>query len=119
MDTRTKIVEAAEFSRLVGQWRAGGIAVTVAAGPFDPLLAGFAASTEQARPASGRRAVIVTQPEVPILEPRARAELAAGLSAVDLVTLAAPGLPQADLNWGEAHAAASERFVAHVLDRMS
>jgi bifunctional ADP-heptose synthase (sugar kinase/adenylyltransferase) len=119
VDTRTKIVEPAEFSRLVSQWRTGGVGVTIAAGPFDPLLAGHATAAEKARPDGGRLAVIVTQPAGPILEPRARAELAAGLAAVDLVTLTAPGLPKADLDWEQDHAAASVRFVAHVLDRMS
>lgn len=119
MDTRIKIVDSSEFNQRLDQWRADGIAVTVASGSFDPLLAAHAGLAAGARPEGGRLAIIVTTPADPILEPRARAELAAALSAVDLVTLAAPGLPQPDLNWDDFHAATASTFIAHVLDRMS
>lgn len=119
MDTRIKIVDAADFNRRLDQWRAEGIAVTVASGSFDPLLAAHANLAAEARPSGGRLAVIMTQPVDPILEPRARAELAAALASVDLVTLAVPGLPRPDVNWDENHAATASTFIAHVLERMS
>lgn len=119
MDTRTKIVDAAQFSRQIELWRAASIPVAIASGSFDPLLAAHARLASEARPAGGRLAVILTQPSDPILEPRARAELAAALASVDLVTLAAPLLPPATLDWDALHASTATGFVAHVLDRMS
>lgn len=119
MDTRTKIVGGAEFARRVEQWRLEGIEVVVAAGSFDPLLASHAAQAASARSHAGRLAVIVTEPAEPILEARARAELTAGLAAVDLVALDGPGLPDANVVWDEGHASARAGFIIHVLDRMS
>jgi len=119
VDTRIKIVDAAGFNRRLAQWRAEGIAVTVASGSLDPLLATHAHLAAEARPGGGRLALIVSEPADPILEPRARAELAAALAPVDLVTLAGPGLPQPDLSWDENHAATASTFIAHVLERMS
>lgn len=119
MDTRIKIVDAAEFNRRLDQWRSQGIAVTVASGSFDPLLAAHAALAAGARPEGGRLAIVLTESTDPILEPRARAELAAALASVDLVTFTGPGLPPPDLNWDQTHAAAASSFVAHVLERMS
>lgn len=119
MDTRTKIVGAAEFARQVELWRAASIPVAIASGSFDPLLAAHARLAAEARPAAGRLAVILTQPGDAILEPRARAELAAALGSVDLVTIDAPGLPPASIHWDPAHTSAAMEFVAHVLDRMS
>ncbi|MBA3973526.1 MAG: hypothetical protein C0504_04815 [Candidatus Solibacter sp.] len=119
MDTRTKIVDAAQFARQIETWRAASIPVAIASGTFDPLLAAHATLAAGARPAAGRLAVILTEPAGPILDPRARAELAAALAAVDLVTIAAAGLPPADLDWDAAHASTASAFVAHVLGRMS
>lgn len=119
MDTRTKIVGGEEFAERVQQWRREGVEVTVAAGPFDPLLASHAAQAAAARSHAGRLAVIITEPAQPILDARARAELTAGLAAVDLVTIDGPGLPAADVVWDEGHASAAANFVAHVLNRMS
>jgi hypothetical protein len=119
VDTRTKIVGAAEFNSRLDQWRSEGIEIAIAAGSFDPLLAVHAAQTAAARPDDGRLAVMVTEPPDAILDARARAELVAGLAAVDLVTLDCPGLPDPDLDWTSVHASAAATFVAHVLDRMS
>jgi len=119
VDTRTKIVGAEEFIRRLQQWRTEGVEFAVAAGSFDPLLAAHAAQAAAARPSGGRLAVIVTEPVTPILDARARAELTAGLAAVDMVTLDAAGLPRPGLSWDDAHASVGARFVAHVLARMS
>jgi bifunctional ADP-heptose synthase (sugar kinase/adenylyltransferase) len=119
VDTRNKIVDAAQFARQIDLWRAASIPVAIASGTFDPLLAAHASLAAEARPAGGRLAVILTPPADPILDPRARAELAAALASVDLVTIAAPGLPPADLDWGATHASTAQAFVAHVLGRMS
>jgi nicotinic acid mononucleotide adenylyltransferase len=119
VDTRNKIVDAAQFARQIELWRASSIPVAIASGSFDPLLAAHARLAAEARPAAGRLAVILTPPADPILDPRARAELAAALASVDLVTIHQPGLPPADLDWNPAHASTAQAFVAHVLDRMS
>ena len=119
MDTRTKIVDAAQFARQIDLWRAASIPVVIASGAFDPLLAAHARLAADARPAAGRLAVILSVPPDPILDPRARAELAAALASVDLVTIAGPGLPPADLDWDAAHSSTAQSFIAHVLGRMS
>lgn len=119
MDTRTKIAGGAEFRRQVNQWRSEDIEVAIAAGPFDPLLAAHAAVAADARPANGRLAVIITESASSILDARARAELVAGLAAVDLVTVHTDGLPQVNLDWQHSHDEVASGFVAHVLDRMS
>ena len=119
MDTRIKIVDAAEFIQRLDHWRTLGIVVTVASGSFDPLLVAHAELAAAARPKGGRLALLLTESPDPLLEPRARAELAAALASVDLVTFAGPGLPPPDLNWDHTHAAAASSFVAHVLERMS
>jgi hypothetical protein len=60
VDTRTKIVGAAEFNSRLSQWRSEGIQIAIAAGSFDPLLAMHAAQAAAVRPAAGRLAVIIT-----------------------------------------------------------
>jgi hypothetical protein len=80
VDTRTKIVGAADAQRLAD---AGALVVR---GYFDPLLAAhaqrLAGLKQQARPLL----VVVASPAHPILPARARAELVAGLRAADHVT---------------------------------
>lgn len=89
MDTRTKIVPAAEAARLA----AAG--VTVVSGYFDPLLAAHAERLQQLkRPLL----VAIAEPVDPILPARARAELVAGLAVVDYVAESLDGLaPQTRL----------------------
>lgn len=58
-------------------------------GHFDPLTAEHAAMLKAARGSADRLVVIVTSPERPLLEARARAELVASLSVVDEVIIAA------------------------------
>lgn len=119
MDTRNKIVDAAQFARQIDLWRAASIPVAIASGNFDPLLAAHARLAADARPAGGCLAVIITQPADAILDPRARAELAAALASVDLVTIGQPGLPPASIHWDSPHSSTAQAFVAHVLERMS
>jgi bifunctional ADP-heptose synthase (sugar kinase/adenylyltransferase) len=74
MDTRSKIVEAApEDSDIVE-------------GFFDPLLASHAVQIARSRN-SRPLTVVVRDPERPLLDARARAELVAGLRAVDYVVI--------------------------------
>lgn len=119
MDTRGKIVGAAQFTRTVGEWRAGGVEVAIARGPLDPLLAAHVRLAREARPKQGKLALIISEPANPILESRARAELAASLAPVDLVTIDEPGLPAATTDWSQSHEGIARDFVAHVLERMS
>jgi bifunctional ADP-heptose synthase (sugar kinase/adenylyltransferase) len=65
--------------------RRNGRRVVVVSGYFDPLLAEHAERLEEIRRGSDALLVLVRQPPQPILPPRARAELVAGLSAVDYV----------------------------------
>jgi bifunctional ADP-heptose synthase (sugar kinase/adenylyltransferase) len=120
VDTRIKILDAAAAAARAADWREAGLPTTVVSGHFDPLLASHAVSLEQARPPGGRLLVIVTSPEQPILDPRARAELVAGLAAVDAVTVAeGDALSPAPSTRLEAeHEAAAEGFIARVLERM-
>ena len=80
MDTRTKIVTAAEAVRLA---EAGA---TVVSGYFDPLIASQALQLSELKRDGKPLLVLIATPEHPILPPRARAELVASLKVVDHVT---------------------------------
>jgi bifunctional ADP-heptose synthase (sugar kinase/adenylyltransferase) len=85
VDTRTKIVSAAE---------AAGIAAagaTVVTGYFDPLLAAHAERLMELKREGLPLLVAIADPENPILPGRARAELVAGLAVVDYVMESADG----------------------------
>ncbi len=86
MDTRTKIVSAAEAGRIAA---AGATVVT---GYFDPLLAAHAERLIALKRAGLPLLVAVADPENPILPARARAELLAGLVVVDHVAESVDGL---------------------------
>ncbi len=81
MDTRTKIVSAAEAARIAAE---GASAVS---GYFDPLLAGHAERLRELKRPGAPLLVLIADPEDPILPARARAELVAGLAVVDYVTV--------------------------------
>ena len=85
MDSRTKIVPAAEAARLAAT-------VTVVSGYFDPLLAAHAEQLQQLKHAGTPLLVAIAEPPRPILPARARAELVAGLAVVDYVTESVDGL---------------------------
>ena len=87
MDTRKKILTAAQAVETVRRLRAEGRSVRFASGWFDPLLAAHARRLEQLRGGAARVMVVVTDPPRPILPARARAELVAALSVVDFVVL--------------------------------
>jgi hypothetical protein len=86
MDTRTKIIDAAQ---------AAGIAAagaTVVSGYFDPMVASHAERLASLKTAE-KLLVLIATPDNAILPAAARAELVAGLRAVDYVAEAADGLP--------------------------
>lgn len=85
LDTRKKILTAAQAVETVRRLRAEGRSVRFATGWFDPLIAAHARRLEQLRDGAARVMVIVTDPSRPILPARARAELVAALSVVDYV----------------------------------
>jgi glycerol-3-phosphate cytidylyltransferase-like family protein len=60
----------------------------VVTGHFDPLTAAHAERLQSLKQPGRALVVIVTEPEHPILPARARAELVAGLAAVDRVFIA-------------------------------
>ena len=108
MDTRTKIVSAAEArQRLAGQ------SAQWLSGYFDPLLAEHVRMLRE-RAAPDRRLVVeIANPARPLLAARARAELVAALGVVDYVVVA-DGAASSD---DPADAGFTERFVQHVLHR--
>jgi bifunctional ADP-heptose synthase (sugar kinase/adenylyltransferase) len=80
VDTREKIIGPEDAQRLAD----GG--ATVVSGYFDPLLASHAERLAAIKESGSRLLVVIASPENPILPARARAELVAGLRAVDDVT---------------------------------
>ena len=80
MDTRSKIISAAEAKRLYGS-----PAVRFVRGTFDPLLAAHAADLTGAAEAGFKLVVVIESGTNPILPVKARAELVAGVRAVDYV----------------------------------
>jgi bifunctional ADP-heptose synthase (sugar kinase/adenylyltransferase) len=87
MDTRTKIVSAAEAARLARE------GASIVSGYFDPLLASHAERLSGLKREGVPMLVAIADPETPILPARARAELVAGLAAVDYVVEFFDGLP--------------------------
>ncbi len=85
MDTRTKIISAAEAARVAAS---GAVVVT---GYFDPLLAAHAERLAGLKRAGLPLMAAIAEPENPILPARARAELVAGLAVVDYVVESAEG----------------------------
>jgi hypothetical protein len=85
VDTRTKIVPAAEAARIA---EAGA---TVVSGYFDPMLASHADRLQQLKRAGAPLLVLIANPPDALLTARARAELVAGLRVVDYVAEASGG----------------------------
>ena len=110
MDTRTKIVPPAEAARIA----AGG--ATVVSGYFDPLLASHAESLGALKQHGKPLLVLIREPEQPILPARARAELVAGLRAVDYVCESPDGI-EANVHFEQEHARAFEHLIDHVHQR--
>ena len=82
MDTRKKIIPATDAGRIPRDLPL--IAITA---HFDPLHAAHARRLQELSRAGTRVVVIITDPPAPVLAAQARAELAAGLKAVDYVII--------------------------------
>jgi hypothetical protein len=79
MDTRNKIVSLDEARQIAAH------GATVVSGYFDPLVASHAERLESLKRSDTPLLVTIADPRNPILPGRARAELVAGLAAVDHV----------------------------------
>ena len=79
MDTRTKIIDAAQAARIA---QAGA---TVISGHFDPMVASHAERLAALKQNGKPLLILITTPADPILPALARAQLVAGLAAVDFV----------------------------------
>lgn len=79
MDTRTKIVDAAQAARIA---QAGA---TVVSGHFDPMVASHAEQLASLKQNGKPLLILIATPADPILPALARAQLVAGLAAVDFV----------------------------------
>jgi bifunctional ADP-heptose synthase (sugar kinase/adenylyltransferase) len=83
VDTRAKIIGRAAAERMAS----GGARLTVVTGCFDPLTAAHAARLAEIAATAEALLVVIRTPERPLLPARARAELAAALSAVQHVVV--------------------------------
>ncbi len=121
VDTREKILAPEAAAQL-----AGCGAPKLVTGYFDPLLAEHAGRLAGIAEAGGTLVVLVLDPERPVLPARARAELVAGLQAVQYVLLAGESSPEAWIELlkpaavyreEEADRRRAEKFIAHVRER--
>jgi hypothetical protein len=107
LDTRTKIIDAAEAVRIA---RAGA---TVVSGYFDPMIASHAEHLATLKQDGTPLLVLIATPPDAILPALARAQLVAGLSVVDYVCDAPAGVtPQIQLE-GE-HVELLTKLIDHV-----
>lgn len=111
MDTRTKIIGAGDAQRLAD------LGATVVSGYFDPLLASHAERLAALKQNGTALLVVITSPANPILPARARAELVAGLRAVDHVTEANDVNIKPQICLEQEDAERFERLVDHVRAR--
>jgi len=79
LDTRTKIIDAAQAARVAQS------GATIVSGYFDPMVASHAERLAALKHPGEPLLILITTPPDPILSPRARAELVAGLAIVDYV----------------------------------
>jgi glycerol-3-phosphate cytidylyltransferase-like family protein len=86
LDTREKIIDADRAARVAAE------GAMVVSGYFDPLIASHAERLEKLKPEGARLLVLIVTPVNAILPAAARAELVAGLRAVDYVAELAEGL---------------------------
>jgi len=87
VDTRKKIVTPEDAVAVAERLRAGGTALKVVSGYFDPLLAEHSRRLGRARDEDGALMAVISSPADPILNAGARAELVAALGVVDYVVL--------------------------------
>jgi len=100
LDTRQKIIDAAQAASIAAS------GATVVSGYFDPLIASHAERLASLKTNGAKLLVLIATPDNAILPAAARAELVAGLRAVDYVSELAEGLtPQIHLEKEDA-----ERF---------
>ncbi|HYK59343.1 MAG TPA: hypothetical protein VEV85_07915 [Bryobacteraceae bacterium] len=110
MDTRTKIVPTQQAADIAAS------GAFVVSGYFDPVLAWHASRLQELKRKDAPLLVLVAAPERPILSARARAELLAGLKAVDYVCEATDGImPHFQLE--EEDARGLEALIARVYAR--
>lgn len=88
MDTRGKILNAADALEAAQSLQRSGVDLKVTTGYFDPMLAEHVRRLARIRDGAGALMVVVTDPPAPILAARTRAELVAALAVVDYVVLA-------------------------------
>ena len=87
MDTRSKIVSSAGAAAHIPRLLAESGNLKLIRGAFDPLLSWHVNRLREIAGESGEVVVLLCDPEKPILNSRARAELAAGLGIVKAVVL--------------------------------
>jgi hypothetical protein len=80
VDTREKIIDAGQAARIAAE------GATVVSGYFDPLIAAHAERLAALKVPGAKLLVLIATPENAILPAPARAELVAGLRAVDYVS---------------------------------
>ncbi len=119
VDTRAKIVDAARAAEL----RAAHPEMRVVTGYFDVLVASQV-RTLQRLPSEGERLLmaVVVSPAAPILNARARAELAASLAVIDYVLLveaAGPDWLKTAISLEAEHEADRQDLIAHVHRRQT
>ncbi len=110
MDTRTKIINAAELAHIDG---------LVVSGCFDPITAEHAERLAQLQQPGRKLLVLITDPPDPILPSLARAQIVAGLKVVDQVAVAGPGAPKAQVELEAEDAERLRKLIAHVHSRQS
>jgi hypothetical protein len=79
LDTRTKIIDAAQAARIA---KAGAMIIS---GHFDPMVASHAEQLTSLKQDGKSLLILITTPPDPILPALARAQLVAGLACVDFV----------------------------------
>ncbi len=126
MDTRGKILTPAEAIETAERLRGQGKTLNLVTGCFDPLLSEHARRLDTIRNGAAALMVVIAEPERPLMTARARAELVAGLAAVDFVVV--PGregpetllkqLPAAEVAREETvHAELRRELIQHVQAR--
>ncbi|HEX5432588.1 MAG TPA: hypothetical protein VFW83_11525 [Bryobacteraceae bacterium] len=112
MDTRRKIVSPHDAAKVAAS------GATVVSGYFDPLLAAHASRLSDLKRKGVPLLALIVDPEDPILPARARAELVAGLAAVDYVAESSEGLVP-HINLEEEHEALRNRLIERVHARQT
>lgn len=119
MDTRQKILSSEAAIAAAGERRRRGERIRLVTGYFDPLVASQAHRLGALAAPGCATFVAIREPERPLLEARARAELVAALAAVDYVVVGPLDGLAADDRYDEraADARRTEEFIAHVQGR--